>query len=138
MAAADGQAEEGEIEDRRGRVAVAARHGGLFSPAVLRFSVLFAPLGRSGFRIVRWNFEEAAASFRQFAEDGQEVAHGVVDGDERLAPTPGERLGRFDPDEKRADQTRATRDGHGVQIAPVGSHPATRRASATTGNMYSM
>ena len=53
-------------------------------------------------------------------EERRHVPVQVIDGDERQPPRPGERLGSREPDEQRADQPGAGRDGDGVDVVERG------------------
>ena len=68
-------------------------------------------------------------------EERRDVAVQVVDGDERQAARPRERLRRLEPDEQRADQARPLRDRDAVESSSVA--PASPSASRTTGTTSS-
>ena len=65
-------------------------------------------------------------------KDREQVAHQVVDADERLARRPREPLGRLHADEQRADEARPIRDRDAVDVS-ASATPARRSASRTTG-----
>ena len=60
-----------------------------------------------------------------------DVAGEVVDHHQRLAGRVGERLGRGDADQQRADQARALGDGHARRTS-ASDTPAASSASSTT------
>ena len=79
--------------------------------------------------------EERRLERLRLEEERSDVPVQMVDGNEREAPRPGERLRGLHADEQRADQPRPARDRHRVDVVERGARLAERFANDRRGKL---